>query len=833
MSKAFIPPSVPAVAPSTDATKRGAVAHTLARLVERAGRDQAITAVHHLPAREARFGAWPDALAPQLVEALSRRGITQLYTHQAAAIANALAGHHNVVVTPTASGKTICYNLPVLQSWLERPQSRALYLFPTKALSQDQLVELQNLADCLDLGPGGERLRAFTYDGDTADDARRAIRAQAHVVVTNPDMLHSGILPYHARWERLFENLKYVIIDEVHTYRGVFGSHLCNLIRRLKRIAAFYGSKPVFLMSSATIANPGEFASRLIEEQVTLINDNGAPQAAKAFVFYNPPVINADLGIRRSCVNQARWIASRFLKAGIQTITFATSRLNVEVLTRYLKEDLEKTPEQRGTVRGYRGGYLPSTRREIERGLRNGEILGVVSTNALELGIDIGHLDVAVLAGYPGSVASTWQQAGRAGRRSGQSVAVLVARSDPMDQFMITHPDYFLEQAPEQALINPDNLAILVNHVKCAAYELPFETGETLGRAEVGEVLAYLAEEQLVRQQGNAWHWADQVVPADTVSLRSISTENFVIMDSTQRERVIAEVDYRSAPSTVHEGAIYMCETQPYNVTYLDYERRRAYVKQVEVDYYTEAITNTAVKILDTFESAAVPLGRRSHGEVHVTWRVSGFKKLKFHTRETVGYGEVNLPDQEMHTTSYWLTLEHKLIESLPFTRSEVLDGINGLAYLLHHVAPLHLMCDVTDLERCVGDLNARWYVRPGADPRGRYALQMPEGGPPMPFEPGVREASDQAQANSLLLESLETFEPTIFLYDNYPGGIGFSAPLYDAHSTLLEAVRDIVQACPCSAGCPSCVGPVHEVGVRSKEVAQALLASYAQVEDL
>ncbi|MBM3462770.1 MAG: DEAD/DEAH box helicase, partial [Armatimonadetes bacterium] len=425
----------------------------VARLLHTAQRDGAITHVEHLAAREAEYGEWPAALDPRIVEALRKRGVERLYSHQSEAVTQALAGRNAVVVTPTASGKTLCYNLPVIQAWLNDRDARALYLFPTKALSQDQLSEFQELSEAL-----GEPVKAFTFDGDTPDDARRAIRAQAHVVVTNPDMLHTGILPHHARWARLFQNLRYVVIDELHTYRGVFGSHLCNVIRRLKRIARFYGANPVFLMSSATIANPAELAERLIGESVALVDRNGAPRGEKAFVFYNPPVINPELGIRRSCINQARWIASRFLSAGIQTIAFATSRLNVEVLTRYLKEEIETAPDRAGTIRGYRGGYLPNTRREIERGLRNGEILGVVSTNALELGIDIGHLDVAVMAGYPGSIASTWQQAGRAGRRSGRSVAVLVARSDPMDQFIINHPEYFFEKSPEQGLINPDNL---------------------------------------------------------------------------------------------------------------------------------------------------------------------------------------------------------------------------------------------------------------------------------------------------------------------------------------------------------------------------------------
>lgn len=798
-----------------------AVQGVVDRLLRTVGRDDCVTAVHTLPPREAEYADWPKALHPRLVEAMKARGIDRLYAHQAEAIDHALAHRHVVVVTPTASGKTLCYNLPVLDTMLADGEARALYLFPTKALAQDQLAEFQDTADLLG---DDAAIRAFTFDGDTPDDARRAIRSRAHVVVTNPDMLHSGILPHHARWSRLFQNLRYVIIDELHTYRGVFGSHLCNLLRRLRRICRFYqGDRmPTFIMSSATIANPGELAARLIEQEVALVDRNGAPRGRKDFIFYNPPVINPELGIRRSCINQARWITSRFLQAGVQTIAFTTSRQNVEVLTKYLKEDVERTPLDRGQVRAYRGGYLPNTRREIERGLRSGEIRGVVSTNALELGIDIGHLDVAVLAGYPGSVASTWQQAGRAGRRNERSVAILVARSEPMDQYIVTHPDYFFERAPEMGLINPDNLLILLSHVKCAAFELPFRADETFGRENLPEILAYLTEEKVLQKHADRWHWAQDVYPADLVSLRSVSTENFVIMDETRDNRVIAEVDFRSAPTTVYEDAIYMCETEPYNVKRLDYAQRRAYVRKVDVDYYTEAITNTSVKILETFESRAAVGAQREHGEVHVAWRVSGFKKIKFHTRENVGYGEVHLPDQEMHTTSYWITIREEAWRPLDYTRAEILDGVVGLAYVLHHLAPIHLMCDIGDIARCVGDLNARWFV--GADStRGRYCLDRPESGPAVVLEPGMRLAGPTASTGEVL-DHLERFEPTIFLYDSYPGGIGFSPALFDAHVSLLREARDTLAACPCEAGCPSCVGPVNEVGARSKEVARALL---------
>lgn len=761
---------------------------TLADFLDRGRASGTITHVQTLPPRPARHAPWPQAVAPEVVAAYRQRGIEQPYTHQAEAVASVLAGQHTVVVTPTASGKTLCYNVPVLSAVMKNPSARALYLFPTKALSQDQLTELQALSEALPTP-----VRSWTYDGDTPDDARRAIRAQGSVIVTNPDMLHTGILPHHARWARLFENLQYVVLDELHTYRGVFGSHLCNCIRRLKRICAFYGTNPVFVMSSATIANPQELASRLIEEDVVLVGESGAPGGEKQFVFYNPPVLNAELGIRQSYLKATRRIASRFIDVGAQTIVFAMSRLSVEVLTTYLKERHEREPGTQGVIRGYRGGYLPTVRRDIEKGLRDGSVRGVVSTNALELGIDIGHLDVSVLAGYPGSVASAWQQAGRAGRRSERSVVVMVARSDPMDQYIVHHPDYFFGQSPEYARINPDNLLILVSHVKCAAFELPFKDGETFGRAVVGEILEYLQEEHVVHHSDGKWYWNQDVYPADAVSLRSVSNENFVIMDVDNQNKVIAEVDYKSAPSTVYPDAIYLCEGQPYNVKKLDYDQHRAYVRKVDAEYYTEAITNTSVEILEIFETQPVQGTQREHGEVHVAWRVSGFKKIKFQSRENVGYGEVHLPDQEMQTTSYWFTLGEPVFRGLPYTRSELLDGTVGIAYLLHAIAPMFLMCDAGDIARCVGDRKGRWFAH-----------------------------GDERQAAAV--QETEHFEPTVFLYDNYPGGIGFSPQLYDLHVTLLQKALSVVEACGCQSGCPSCVGPVNEVGVRAREVAVAIL---------
>ena len=500
--------------------------------------DPIVTAAHRLPAIPASFAPFPPDTDPRLRGALAARGIEQLYTHQAEAFDHVLAGRNVVTITPTASGKTLCYNAPVLDAILKDPAARALYLFPTKALAQDQLAELHALSQLLTRDSALE-IGVFTYDGDTPSDARRAIRGKAHVVLSNPDMLHSGILPHHPRWAKLFENLRFVVIDELHAYRGVFGSHLGNILRRLRRVCRHYGSDPVFICSSATIANPRELAEGLTGRSFALVEQNGAPRGEKFFLFVNPPVVNAELGIRRSYLAEARRVSLEFLRHNLQLILFAQSRLAVEILTTYLKDAFHGPPGSADVVRGYRGGYLPNRRREIERGLREGQVRAVVSTNALELGIDIGALDVSVMAGYPGTIAATWQRAGRAGRRTTRSAAVLVASSAPLDQFVVRNPSYFFDGAPEHALINPDNLHILLDHVKCAAFELPFADDERFGAFDVHEVLSVLSEEGFVHHADGQWNWTSESYPADAVSLRSVSSDNFVVVDVTHGERVI------------------------------------------------------------------------------------------------------------------------------------------------------------------------------------------------------------------------------------------------------------------------------------------------------
>ncbi len=758
-------------------------------------RGDSIAALKQIPAKGAEYREYPEAVHPSLKKALQGKGFEKLYTHQRSSWDALAEGKNIVVVTPTASGKTLCYNLPILDAIMKDDSTRALYLFPTKALSQDQRSELEETCAALPSGVG-----IFTYDGDTPQDARKAIRSKGHIVLTNPDMLHAGILPHHTKWIRLFENLKYIVIDELHNYRGIFGSHLANVIRRLKRVANFYGSNPQFILCSATIANPAEVAEKMIEAPVVLIDNNGAPHGEKYFMFYNPPVVNEALGIRRSYINESRRVASIFLKNGLQTIVFAQSRLTTEVLLTYLKDDIETDVTKQGLIRGYRGGYLPLKRREIEKGLRNGDILGVVSTNALELGIDIGSLDVAVLAGYPGTIASTWQRAGRAGRKSGKSATVLVATSSPLDQFMAQNPDYFFSGSPERALINPDNLSILVSHVECAAFELPFIDGEKFGSMDIDQILQFLEEDKLLHHTKNKWFYTSDSYPADAVSMRSISSDNFVVVDTTGEHKAIAEVDYTSALTTLHPKAIYICEGDQYFVEKLDFEERKAYVKKTDVDYYTDAIDYTKIKVLDVFESKSLDTCRISHGEVHVSNQVVGFKKIKFHTMENVGAGDLALPENEMHTMAYWLTLPASVVQTLRFPALQRVNGLFGLAYLLHHVAPLYMMCDFRDIGVSLGDNMTGESIPP---------RDIPKRG--IDIEP-----------TSVILDP--DFEPNIFIYDNFPGGVGLSPSLFGLEDKLLAHALKTIEACPCREGCPSCVGATPESGRDAKAVAKELL---------
>ena len=762
--------------PETALARRAGLEAAVARFQEwMAEPESPIRSLRHEPARPGEFAPVPESLHPALRQVLGARGVDRLYIHQAESIRLIGEGKNVVVVTPTASGKTLCYNLPVLDRLLADPSARAMYLFPTKALAEDQLHELQAMLDAM-----GSDIRAFTYDGDTPQDARKTIRERARVVLTNPDMLHSGILPHHTRWAKAFENLRYFVIDELHYSRGVYGSHLANILRRLKRICEFYGSSPQFICSSATIANPRELAQSLTGLPFELVDHNGAPSGEKYFVFYNPPVVNRQLGIRKSYLNETRRIALEFIRRDQQTLVFANNRLATEVLVTYLKDAFERGPLGAGAVRGYRGGYLPRERREIERKLRDGSIRAVVATNALELGVDIGSLDVVVMAGYPGAIASTWQRAGRAGRRQTISLAVLVASSAPVDQYIVEHPEYFFGQSPEHAHINADNLEILVAHMKCAAFELPIRDGEKFGPHDSAELCRFLSEAGWLHHSAGAWHWTSDTYPADAISLRAVTSDNFVVVDTTGEPVVIAEVDFPSALTTLHEKAIYLHEARQYQVERFDYDGRKAYVRQVDCDYFTDAIDYTQVKILEEFESSALAGATAAHGEVRVNRQIVGFKKVKFYTLENVGAGNLSMPEQEMHTTSFWLHFPESFLNRLPgLTPAEKQSGLVGLGNALRAVASLLLMCDPRDL--------------------------------------GVALTEDIAGG-------LRVFEPNLHLFDNYPGGVGQSAPLHKMTRRLLAGAAEMLAGCPCPAGCPSCVGPVGEVGDRGKEVAARIL---------
>lgn len=732
-------------------------------------RSSRIAAWRELPVRPAQYAPFPEAVHPDLAAALKRQTIEKLYTHQSEAYRAVQAGQNVVVVTPTASGKTLCYNLPVLDRILKEPQTRALYLFPTKALSADQVDELQQLVKALDAD-----IKTFTYDGDTPASARRTIRAAGHIVVTNPDMLHTAILPHHTKWLRLFESLRYIVIDELHQYRGVFGSHVANVLRRLHRICRFYGSDPQIVCTSATIGNPQEHAERLVGRPVTLIDRSGAPSGEKVIAFINPPVVNRELGIRRDTLMEARDLASELIRNDIPTIVFGRSRLAVELLTTYLRDLATQHRRHPDAVRGYRAGYLPSERRAIERGLREGEVKAVAATNALELGIDIGGLSTAVLAGYPGTIASTWQQMGRAGRTSDLSAAFLVATSDPLDQYIVTHPEYFFGRSPEQALINPDNLLVLTSHLKCAVFELPLAHDELFGSTSIGEIMRHLEAQRIVHNDGQRWHYVAERFPAEEISLRSASTENVVIVDTTDPQpQVVGEVDLPSAPALVHEHAIYMHLGQQYHVERLDWEQRKAYVTRVDVDYYTDAEIAVGISVLDETATAAGPLPR-AHGEVVVTYRPTIFKKLKLFTQENVGWGRITLPETSMHTTAVWITLPPSVVGG--FTNERLQGALAALSHALHNIAPLYLMCDPKDLGRV-------------------YEIRSPH-----------------------------TRQPTIFLYEPAPGGVGLAERLHRLHDELIRAAMELVERCGCEWGCPSCVGPVLEVGSTGKADCRAIL---------
>jgi DEAD/DEAH box helicase domain-containing protein len=826
-----------------------------------------VTAWERIPARPARVAPWLTGLDPRLVAAAREQGIEQPYAHQAQAIEASLAGEHVVVATSTASGKTLAYNLPTLHTLLNDPGSCALYLFPTKALAHDQIANLKVLIADLQ-----SPIAVRPFDGDTPSSHRAAIRREARLLVSNPDMLNVGILPHHTRWARFFTNLRYVVLDELHTYRGIFGGHVANVLRRLRRICRFYGSEPRFVCASATIANPRELAQRLIEAPVTLVDDDGAPQGEKHFICYNPPLLDPQLGIRRSATLAANDIAARFLQADVQTIVFARARLTTEVLLGYLRDAVAAAGGDSQNVQGYRGGYLPNERRAIERGLRQGEVRGVVATNALELGIDIGRLSACVMTGYPGTIASAWQQAGRAGRRVGVSAAVLVASASPLDQYLITHPRYFFGQPVEQALLDPDNLAVLVNHLACAAFELPFERGEPFGSFQDAEaILATLAEENVLHHGNGRYTWIDEGYPAGRLSLRTNTSDNVVIQDvSTHPPHVIGQMDRPSAPMLIHKEAVYLHGGATYVVEALDWEEGIARVRSTELDYYTRASSTTDVSIIQTSDTRIIDPVSHAWGEVLVTSRVSGYRKIKRYTHEMLAWAPIDLPEQELRTMGYWLALSEDLTAQLqesgvlpppadygpnwpaqrdaarardgyrcrqcgaperedrqhdvhhltPFRSFGYVPGVNDFYELANRLENLITLCPACHrrVERtrgARGALSGLAYLLRNLAPLHLMCA-------PGDLGSAVQTRAPETGLPAHIQGSKAT--PTVNLYDSAPGGAGLSARLYELGDELLAAALDVVRDCPCVDGCPGCVGPAGDVDPGTKPLTRQLL---------
>jgi DEAD/DEAH box helicase domain-containing protein len=837
-----------------------------------------VVAWERIPARTAQTAAPGTRLSTLLLAALQERGITTFYAHQAAAITAALEGENVVVATGTASGKSLCYAVPVMQTLLAQPQARALYLFPSKALAHDQLAETTAVIEA-----GRLPIQVAAYDGDTPRSQRSRIRKAGGILITNPDMLQSGILPYHTGWRTLFSNLHYVVIDEIHTYRGVFGSHVANVLRRLQRICSFYGSNPRFICCSATIANPGEHAGRLVERPFTLVDEsaNGAPSGQKHFILYNPPLIDEVLGMRRSAVLTARDAAAAFLAHGVQTVVFGRTRQTVELLLGYLRDEMAGRAQAEPAVAGYRGGYLPMERRQIEAGLRSGALRGVVATNALELGIDVGELDAAVLTGFPGSIASTWQQAGRAGRRTEQSAVILVAGGSPLDQYICRHPRYLFGRSPEHALINPDNGRIMANHLLCAAYELPFQEGEIYGQyGAVDEFMAALAEEGALHRTRGQYHWLGDGLPAHQFSLRSGGADTVVIQDvSGAQPLVIGEMELESAPLLLHEGAVYTHQAATYLVEQLDWDGRIAQVRPVEVDYYTRAGLNSTIRRLAPAAEVSEHGLLRAHGEVTAVTQATGYRKIKRYSHETVGFGEIHLPPLELETTGYWLVFSEALTEQLvaagillrpndygpnwaeqrrlalardshrcqtcgasgengpgqeaPAEGQPASSGTGRARLHVHHIRPFREFGYVpgqNDHYRQANRLENLVTLCPSCHRRAEAGQQTRSGLGGLAYVLGnlaplflMCDPADlhvSAESRNPLTQA-----PTVVVYERVAAGVGFSGRLFELHNALLASALELVNDCPCRDGCPACVGPPGEIGPDTKEVTRQLLS--------
>ena len=842
-----------------------------------------ITEWRKIEARSAQFKPFPESVHLTLTQVLSQRGIKNLYLHQETTWEYAKNGHNVIIVTGTASGKTLAYNLPILDTLIRDESARALYIFPTKALGQDQYNELSAITDDLKIHHNLAQDNAADhqlvqqcsipvgiYDGDTKPKDRPAIRDNSRLVITNPDMLHMGILPHHTRWAEFFANLNYIVIDEIHAYRGVFGSHVANVLRRLKRITRFYGSKPQFFLTSATIANPVELGEKLIEEPVDLVDRDGSSRGMTNFLIYNPPIVNEDLGLRRSSLLESVRLAEDLFYYDIQTIIFGRSRRNIELILTYLRQNLGHTGNDLASahsnrvsnaelIRGYRSGYLPSERRAIEGGLRTGKVRTVVATNALELGIDIGAMSASILAGYPGTIASTWQQAGRAGRSEDPSLVILVTTASPLDQFLAHNPGYFFDRTPEKALINPDNLLILLAHLRCALFELPFQDGETYGKLlidELEEFLSLLILEGVVHKSRNKFFWLADRYPAEGVSLR-VASPSKILLQIPQGEEwtTIGDVDYESGPWLVHPQAIYLQESQMYLVDDLNLERGIARLHPTAADFYTVPKVNTSIEAIHRSAAEAVPGGEKSYGELSVISQVTGFRRVKWFTHDQLGSGDLDLPANELNTMGYWLSINSKTVENLrqnglwsndankygsdwtqqrdrARSRDEFRCQVCGLEegdreHHVHHKTPFRQF----DSPKAANQISNLVTLCPSCHRRVETVVKLRSSLSglayvlnniaPLFLMCDSRDLGVYSDPQSPLAEG----NPTIVLFERIPAGIGFSQRLYEIHTSLIKNAYQLVNLCTCRDGCPSCVGPAGENGLSGKQETLALLS--------
>lgn len=713
---------------------------------------QQIASLTHIPARAAAYGEVDPPIAGQTGEALATLGITRLYGHQAEAIQAVRAGENIVVVTATASGKTLCYNAPVMEALEKDPRARALYIFPTKALAQDQLGKL-NLY-------GLSNIKAATYDGDTPRQDRPFIKVGANIVLTNPEMLHMGILPYHITWSDLFRNLKYVVVDEVHTYRGVFGAHVANILRRLRRIAEYYGSSPQFVCASATVVDPGALVRDLTGVDARVIDRDGSPAGEKIFVFWNPPYLTAK-GERRSANSEAVALFTKLVESGIRTIVFTKARKTAELILRYARTALrDDNSPLASKIMAYRAGYTPAERREIERLLFSGELIGVTSTTALEVGVDIGGLDAVVMTGYPGSIASTWQQAGRAGRGVQQSMAALIAYDDPLDQFLMRNPDYFFTAAHERAIVDYQNPYIQADHLLCAAYELPITNleVEAVFGERAWEVLGSLGDLQQLGYNGR-WYWSGTEYPAKGVNIRSSSSERYDIVSVEQGGSVLGTVDGASAFDVIHPGAVYLHAGESYVVTNLDVDGKAAYVERSEVSYYTIPGSKTWARVEEQLESRSIGSTEIRFGDVSVGNQVTHFYRKRLFSDEIIDRTPLDLPEAHLDTEAVWMVVPTELTDRLTGRGFDTVGTIHAIEHASIGILPLIALCDRNDI-----------------------------GGVSHPSHPDT----DGLAA--------------IFIYDGHAGGVGIARAAYEHIEELLVATLRTIEDCRCDNGCPGCV---------------------------